>query len=105
MALTHIGTPRFSSSAAGKVVQGAFVWSTTDATGELSAGGLRVITSISLTPVLGTGGGHDPQDFIEIAEALESDGTMHVPASGTISLERAASGSSASKVMYRLEGY
>ncbi len=105
MSLSIIGNPKHSRIDGGKVVKGAFAWSTTDATGELSAGGLVVIESISFTTVIGTSGGQDPQDFIEVAEALQTDGTLHVPASGTISLERAASGFSGAKVLYRIEGY
>lgn len=103
MSLSIYGTPKHGTNT--KVVQGAFAWSTTDAGGELDCGGLRVITGIFFTPVIGTGGSHDPQDFIEIQETLATDGTLHVPSTGAITLARASSGSSATHVLYTIFGY
>ncbi len=104
MSLSIIGTPKHTVEHGCKVVRGAFLWNSTDASGELDCGGLQVVEGASFTFVIGTAGSHDPQDAIEIQEAL-SDNLLHVPSTGAITLLRAASGTSAAKCLYELKGY
>ena len=80
---------------------GTFAWSTTNATGNLPAQGLKVVIACFFTPI----GAYDADDDVRVNETLDGDGNIQVGTDGVIAVERNTSGTSAGKVKYALYGY
>lgn len=103
MALSIYGTPEIKKLADGRTkVCGCFAWSTTDATGELNASGLKRVRKINFTPISGS---YSAKDLPQLDETPASDGWIDVPSTGTLTVIRDAAGTSAGKCLYEIEGY
>ena len=82
------------------VITGMGTFVTTSVNLELSVKGLTKIYNICLTPVTTP----NANDVLGVSETVASDGTITVDADGDITIKRPASGSSALKFHYRIEG-
>jgi len=94
--VTFIGLPsegRHFITGYGKLLRIDTVFSTTDETVEVDCGGLDKIRVIGLVP--NTTETFDAQDQLFVDEVVDSKGYVQVPSSGTITIRRPASGSSA----------
>lgn len=80
---------------------GTFAWTSTNATGDLPAQGLKVVIGCFFTPI----GAYAVADGIRVVETLDGDGNVQVGADGTIAVARDTGGTSAGKVKYALYGY
>ena len=82
------------------VITGLGTFVTTSQNLELSVSAIKKIYNINLTPVMTPGA----NDVLGVNETVASDGTITVDADGDITIVRPASGTSALKFHYRIEG-
>ena len=82
------------------VITGLGTFVTTSQNLELSVRGLQIINNVHLTPVSTP----NANDVLGVNETVASDGSITVDADGDITIVRPASGTSALKFHYRIEG-
>lgn len=103
MALSIYGTPSSSRTADGKTkICGAFAWTSTNTSGDLSAGGLKRIRKINFTPLSAS---YSAKDIPQLNMTPATDGWIDVPSTGVLAVIRDAAGTSAGKCLYEIEGY
>lgn len=84
----------------GTVVSQKVAFSTTDEQVEVSTDGLKKVVILGLVPLAAAGA----NDVLAIAETSDADGVIDVPAAGTLTLDRPASGTSGLAVQVTMVG-
>ena len=85
----------------GTHVYSVATFSTTDETVEASTKGLQKVVVLAITPLAAAG----VNDVLAVAETSDADGVINVPTTGTITIDRPASGTSGLKIGVEMVGY
>lgn len=85
----------------GVVTSTKVAFSTTDEQVEASAQGFTKVKVISITPLSAAGA----NDVLAVSETTDSNGVIDVPSTGTLTIDRPASGTSALPILVTMFGY